>query len=371
VNHAHRPPGQPEAVFDSPASAEGRLDVRAEWQKMLDELSEPACLVDAALEVVALNEAAAQGGVVLGTGIDRTLQALAPPTREPQGAPQALRWQRIEDRRVAGWLIESRREESILEPFAGEPGSATAHRLAANNLRLQEEISRRRKLERQILAVAESEKQRISLELHDGLGQHLTGVSFVARTLADKLRGADHPEAKEAEWLVKLLNEAITRTRALARGLWPVSLERDTLGQSICKLAEDLESIFGVSCAVQVIDEPRIASQFAAHHVFRIVQEAATNAIKHGRARRLTIRLEMVGDEFTFCVINDGLPVDPEQLAAGKGLGVVGMRLRADAVGGHLSIEPLPSGGSEVTLVLPGVASMHALQGENSSERPT
>jgi signal transduction histidine kinase len=135
-------------------------------------------------------------------------------------------------------------------------------------------------------------------------------------------------------------------------------------------MAEDLESIFGVSCAVQVVDEPRIASQFAAHHVFRIVQEAATNAIKHGRARRLTVRLEMVGDAFTFCVINDGLPVDPAQLAAGKGLGVVGMRLRADAVGGHLSIEPLPSGGSEVTLVLPGVASMHTSQGEAGGERP-
>jgi len=158
---------------------------------------------------------------------------------------------------------------------------------------------------------------------------------------------------------VKLLNEAITRTRALARGLWPVSLERDTIVQSIHKLGEDLESIFGVSCAVQIIDEPRIPSQFAAHHVFRIVQEAATNAIKHGHARRLTFRLELVGDEFTFCVINDGLPVDPSQLAAGNGLGVVGMRLRADAVGGHLSIEPLPSGGSEVTLALPGVASTH------------
>src|SRR5207253_5144342 len=126
----------------------------------------------------------------------------------------------------------------------------------------------------------------------------------------------EHADAKEAEWLVRLLTEAITRTRALARGLWPVSLEHDTIGQSIRKLAEDLESIFSVSCVVQVIDEPRIASQFAAHDVFRIVQEAATNAIKHGRARRLTFRLEMIGDDFTFCVINDGLPVDPEQLAA-------------------------------------------------------
>jgi len=358
VNQIDRPSPSPETMFDGAASTEGWVGARAQWQKLLDQSTEPACLVDAALNAVAVNHAASQLGVAPGASIDRILQTLANGST-PRDMQRSLRWQRLDDRYMAGWLIELRSDESVQDQvLPGDTGSTTTQRLATNNLRLQEEISRRRKLERQILAVAENEKQRISLELHDGLGQHLTGVSFVARTLADKLRSAEHEEAKEAEWLVKLLNEAITRTRALARGLWPVSLERDTLGQSIGKLAEDLESIFGVSCAVQVIDEPRIASQFAAHHVFRIVQEAATNAIKHGRARRLTFRLELVGDEFTFCVINDGLPVDPEQLAAGKGLGVVGMRLRADAVGGHLSIEPLPSGGSEVTLALPGVASM-------------
>ncbi|HTT13005.1 MAG TPA: sensor histidine kinase [Burkholderiaceae bacterium] len=331
----------------------------AEWLTLLDQSTGPACLVDAALNAIAVNAAAAQAGLTPGAGIDHVLAALAE-ARPVHDAPRTVRWQRIGDHRIAGWLVEACSEEPGTEAdLQGESGAATTHRLGANNLHLQEEIGRRRKLERQILAVAESEKQRISLELHDGLGQHLTGVSFVARTLADRLGSADHAEAKEAEWLVKLLNEAIIRTRALARGLWPVSLERDTIAHSIHKLGEDLESIFGVSCTVQIVDEPRIPSQFAAHHVFRIVQEAATNAIKHGHARRLTFRLEIVGDDFVFCVINDGLPLDPAQLAAGEGLGVVGMRLRAEAVGGHLSIEPLPSGGSEVTLALPGVAGMH------------
>jgi signal transduction histidine kinase len=357
VNHATVPHG-----FETPPARDGWPDEPT--QRLLDACTEQACILDGSLTVVTVNEAAAQAGIQAGANIDVALHALADVATPPY-AQKSLRWQRIDHAANGAWLIELRFDEPAGEDnTAPEGGPATTHRLATSNLRLQEEIGRRRKLERQILAVAESEKQRISLELHDGLGQHLTGVSFVARTLADKLRSAEHPEAKEAEWLVKLLTEAITRTRALARGLWPVSLERDTPGQSIGKLAEDLESIFGVSCAVQVIDEPRIASQFAAHHVFRIVQEAATNAIKHGRARRLTFRLEMVGEEFTFCVINDGLPVDPEQLAAGKGLGVVGMRLRADAVGGHLSIEPLPSGGSEVKLALPGITSMPTTQRE-------
>jgi signal transduction histidine kinase len=343
---------------DDGVSAGDGDDLRAHWQVALDDWPAPACVVDERLQVVAVNAPAAASGLTVGADVDTVLGALGAPAGAPHDSC-TLRWQPVRDHQVRGWLIGRSDDTSLPAAGTSEPAS-TAQRLAASNLRLQEEISRRRRLERQILAVAENEKQRISLELHDGLGQHLTGVSFVARTLADKLRYAQHAEAQEADWLVRLLNEAITRTRALARGLWPVSLERDSLGQSVRKLAEDLESIFGVSCAVQVVDEPRIASQFAAHHVFRIVQEAATNAIKHGRARRLTFRLEMVGEEFTVCVINDGLPVDPEQLAAGKGLGVVGMRLRADAVGGHLSIEPLPGGGSEVTLSLPGVASVQS-----------
>lgn len=231
-----------------------------------------------------------------------------------------------------------------------------ARRLASTNLKLQEEVQRRGSIERQMLSVAEQEKQHISLELHDGLGQHLTGVSFVARSLAERLHASGRAEAAEADWLVRLLNEAIARTRALARGLWPVSLERDSLSDSVRKLADDLESLYGVSCAVKVADEPQIASHFTAHHVFRILQEAATNAIKHGRARRLTFQFEAVGNSYMFSVINDGLPVNPELLDGAHGIGVFGMRLRADALGGQLSIEPLPNGGAEVTLTLPNLA---------------
>jgi signal transduction histidine kinase len=232
-------------------------------------------------------------------------------------------------------------------------------RLADSNLRLQEEIRRRRLLESQVLSVAEGEKRRISLDLHDGLGQHLTGLAFLARALTDELKTERHRLAADAEWIVHLLNEAISRTRTLARGLWPVNLERESVAASISRLAEDLESIYGVSCAVQAIDSPQIASQVAANHIYRIVQEAANNAIKHGRARRLTFRLETVGESFTVSVLNDGLAIEAAHLARATGLGVIGMRLRAEALGGTLAIEPLPAGGTEVTLSLPGIGIDH------------
>ncbi|HEU0201499.1 MAG TPA: ATP-binding protein [Burkholderiaceae bacterium] len=314
--------------------------------------ADPALLLDDDLHVVASSATVA---ATPGAALAATLRELA---RAEPTSSLALQFARIDDADFDGWLVEPLAAWAPLNRM--EPAEAgvrstedVARRLASTNLKLQEEVQRRGSIERQMLSVAEGEKQRISLELHDGLGQHLTGVSFVARSLAERLHAANRAEAAEADWLVRLLNEAIARTRALARGLWPVSLERDSLSDSIRKLADDLESLYGVSCAVKVIDEPRIPSHFTAHHVFRIMQEAATNAVKHGRARRLTFQFEAVGDAFTFSVLNDGLPIDPELLDGGQGIGVFGMRLRADALGGQLSIEPLPAGGAEVTLTLP------------------
>jgi len=352
MNRTDRPARSPDAaMFDGAAHADGWLGARAHWQKLVDRSTEAAWLVDATLNAVVVNAAAAQAGVTPGANIDRVLSGLA----ENADVPRSLRWQRVENRQLTGWLVELRSDEPAPEASVDESGSATTHRLAANNLRLQEEISRRRKLERQILAVAESEKQRISLELHDGLGQHLTGVSFVARTLADKLRTAEHAEAKEAEWLVKLLNEAITRTRALARGLWPVSLERDTVGQSILKLADDLESIFGVSCTVQVIDEPRIPSQFAAHHVFRIVQEAVTNAVRHAKASRLDIHQHTQRGDIVIEVKDDGCGIKPEDQSGRSAYGIIGMRERAQALGGSVRLRGGP-GGTQVVVRMPATA---------------
>ena len=162
---------------------------------------------------------------------------------------------------------------------------------------------------------------------------------------------------------MRLLNDAISKTRALSRGLWPINLERDSIADSIRRLAEDLESIFNISCAVQVINEPNIMSNAAAHHVFRVLQEAANNAIKHGAARRLAFRFEAVGHDFVISLTNDGVAVDPDSLASGKGLGVVGMRLRADALGATLAIEPVPSGGTEVSLTLVGIGALQAQGG--------
>jgi signal transduction histidine kinase len=302
--------------------------------------------------VVVVNEAAAQAGVSDGASFSDALAVLTEHLDRRGRARRSavpLRVLPVACDDFRGWFVDA----AGALPLEAGADRAISKRLADSNLRLQEEIRRRRTLERQLLSVAEQEKRRLSLELHDGLGQHLAGVAFVVRGLAEAVHAGKTPEASEVDWLQRLINEAVSRTRSLARGLWPASLERGSLGDSIRRFAEDLESIYGISCAVQIEDEPEFAAPTAAYHIFRIVQEASNNAIKHGRARRLEFRIERLGDDFEVTVLNDGLTPDIRQINAARGIGVAGMRLRADAIGGTLSIEPRPAGGAEVSLRLP------------------
>lgn len=322
------------------------------WRQDLLQWPGPALIADQAHRVVAVNEAAAHAGVAasddFAAALARLTEHLDRRGRRRRAA-MPLRVLPVECDDFNGWFVDA----AGALPLDADADRAISQRLADSNLRLQEEIRRRRRLERQMLGVAEQEKRHLSLELHDGLGQHLAGVAFVVRSLADAVRDGKTPDSSEVDWLQRLINEAVARTRSLARGLWPASLERGSLGDSIRRLAEDLESIYGISCAVAIDDEPHLASPAGAYHIFRIVQEASNNAIRHGRARRLEFRIERLGDDYEISVLNDGVALDPAQLASARGIGVAGMRLRADAIGGTLSIEPRPAGGAEVILRLP------------------
>ncbi len=219
--------------------------------------------------------------------------------------------------------------------------------------RLQEEIRQRRLLERQILKLSENDQRSISLELHDGLGQHLSGLAFHARSVADRLAAEASPHADEVARVARLLKEAVAHTRALSRGLWPVSLERDSLPSALRVLAGDMEQTYGVSMSVHADPCLPIESSVAAHHLFRIAQEASSNAIRHGGAQRIVVALEHVAPNAMLTITSDGEALDTSAHGRGMAPGVVGMRLRADALGAEFSLEPLASGGAEVCVIWP------------------
>jgi signal transduction histidine kinase len=297
--------------------------------------------------VVAAGHALERDGVVVGRPLHEALASLA--VESPAFGASVFEIVALDSQ---GTSLRIRRAGDT--PAETASPDAAARHLANVNLKLQTEIRRRRQLERRILSVSETEQRRLSGELHDGLGQHLAAVAYLAGNLANSLREREIPESTDAQWIGRLLKDAVAKTRALSRGLWPVSLERGTLTQTLQQLAEDVDSIYGVRCTVEQVDEPPLLAPAIAHHVFRIIQESVNNATKHGRARRIDIRLERVGAAFAFSVVNDGETVDLDAARAGPGQGLAGMHLRAEAIGARLTMEPVPGGGMEVTLTLGG-----------------
>jgi len=197
-------------------------------------------------------------------------------------------------------------------------------------------------LQQAILKATEREQERIGQELHDGLGQHLTGVAFLAKALERKLADQGAPEAADAEQLVQLINRSVSMTRGLAHGLRPVGDEDNALMVALRQLAIDVSDLFKVESRF-INDAPvLIRSPFVAHHLFRIAQEAVNNALKHGDPSLIEIEFERKthrsgADTIFLRVSNNGAPF-VEGADSSGGMGLAGMRYRAKLIGAKFAL---------------------------------
>jgi len=194
------------------------------------------------------------------------------------------------------------------------------------------------------------EQERISLELHDGLGQHLTGIAFLVKALANKLHARDAPEAVETDQIVALINQAVANTRSLARGLQPVGPEDNALSVALLQLAADISKMYGVTCKFSADDTVLFPSRDDAHHLYRIVQEAVNNAITHGGADKIVIELRQAARSTVLSVINNGSPLVDE--VGHMGLGLFSMRRRARMLRAKFVMENMPLGGVRLRVVM-------------------
>jgi PAS domain S-box-containing protein len=225
--------------------------------------------------------------------------------------------------------------------------------LTAANEQLRQEIEQRKKLERQILSISEQEQRRIGQELHDSLGQQLTGIAFMSRVLEQKLAKGQLPEAAEMAEISKLVNEATNQARGLAKGLHPVDLDRGSLISSLGELALSTQQLFGVKCGFIHDRAIKVSEAQTAVHLYRIAQEAVTNAIKHGRAKRIQIRLTHSDKRGILTIENDGRDFPKQFEKAGTGMGLQIMDHRVDLIGGELTVRKGPKGGAVVTCMFP------------------
>jgi signal transduction histidine kinase len=223
---------------------------------------------------------------------------------------------------------------------------------------LHAEMQERQRLEKEILRISEREQLRIGHDLHDSLCQHLTGIALAGEVLSEQL--AKTPaQAKAANHIVDMVEESIELTRRLARGLHSVEWTEEGFIDALHELASNVTDRFKIACHFECDRPTRALDPDAATHLYRIAQEASTNAAKHGKPSEINIRLQFPQDRVILTVTDDGIGFSPDQ-RAGNGLGLRIMAHRAKVIGADFTIAPLPAGGTGVTCVVPSPSTVES-----------
>jgi len=213
------------------------------------------------------------------------------------------------------------------------------------------EAARSLRLERDMLEAAEREQRRIGQDLHDGLCQHLTGTALASQVLVERL-GADRAAQSEARRIVTLVEDGITLARDIAKGLYPIELRSDGLMEALEGFAANTSHLFGIDCRFECdlpvfVDNPSTAA-----HLYRIAQEAVSNAVRHGRATEIKLLLEESESGIRLRIADNGAGL-PDPFPTHGGMGLRTMADRAKSIGGQFSIKTGLLGGAEVVCVAP------------------
>jgi PAS domain S-box-containing protein len=220
------------------------------------------------------------------------------------------------------------------------------------------DVTERRRLEREILSAAAHEQRRIGQDLHDGLCQHLAGISFATEVLRQKLEARAAPESLSISKIGRMVDDAITQARDLARGLQPVELDANGLSSSLKTLTEKVESIFHVTCLFVSGGPCPVEDNNIATHLYRIAQEAIANAIKHGKARTIVVDLARSAGDLLLMIKDDGVGLRTDNRtrtgSGGAGIGLKTMQYRARVIGGVLEVASSPARGTTILCRLRG-----------------
>jgi PAS domain S-box-containing protein len=214
------------------------------------------------------------------------------------------------------------------------------------------DVTDRKKLEREVLNISTDEQHRIGQELHDGLGQELTGLSYLAKSLHQKLQARGLAEAEAAAELVAGIPQVLSQLHAIVKGLLPLGIDAGDLLPALHVLAANVAERTGVCCRFRSRGRLQLHDDHTAIQLYRVAQEAVNNAVKHAHAGHIDLALTSDRHQIRLEVRDDGVGVDPEaEKASGAGLRI--MRYRAGVIGGTLDIRPRAAGGTLVTCILP------------------
>jgi len=208
-------------------------------------------------------------------------------------------------------------------------------------------IERSRLLEMEIIKISEREQQRIGQDLHDGLCQYFAAVGCAASSLRNDLKELGIPQAEAAGDIAELLRQGVTQTRNVSRGLFPVQMDEAGLESALEELAGNSSQLMNIECSLKCREPVPVYDNIAATQLYRICQEALSNATRHGLATKVDIVLERAGGTVTVRIIDNGKGLPPAG-AKSDGMGMKIMHYRARLIGGRLKISSTPGGGTEV-----------------------
>jgi PAS domain S-box-containing protein len=215
------------------------------------------------------------------------------------------------------------------------------------------DITVARQLQRQLAEVTDREQRRIGSDIHDGMCQLLTATALAAKAVEHRLTQAGVKEARSLAEVVGMVEEANRRSRTIALVLHPVELERSGLMPALNELARQTQEQLGVVCSLQCTAEFGTPTGAKTVHVFRVVQEAISNAVRHGKAKHVAILAGVSGELAEVSVNDDGVGIPVEWPAERTGMGIHLMTYRAQMLGGTLEVVRRPAGGTSVRLMFP------------------
>jgi PAS domain S-box-containing protein len=259
-------------------------------------------------------------------------------------ARRALRGEAFDSVMEAGPVVF----DCSYSPTRDQDGNLTGYIGVATN------ITERNRLERQLLEISDREQARIGQDIHDGLCQHLVSLAFDANALQQALSAQGRPEEDRiARRIAAVLDQTITESRQLSRGLFPVRLETEGLPSALEELATTTRHRFKLRCRFASKGTVAVENSSLATHLYRIAQEAVNNAIRHSRARTISIRLIGHADALELSVEDDGVGLASAQREQAAGMGLHIIEYRARTIGGTLNIGPGRPGGTIVSCCIP------------------
>jgi len=323
--------------------------------KMIESMLEGVALINEAGLIVITNPAFdSLFGHTRGMLIGRTLSSLSD-TIDLVGLPRAT----AND--AGPWPLEfdARRPDGSLVSVAGAI-SRLDDAERRHGLLVLQDVGERKHLERALLEAVSREQDRIGNDLHDGLGQELTGIALMLRCLAGRLQAEHGSAPPEIEGITRLLNNAVENTRSLARGLSPVQLERGGLRDALEGLAMHARNVYGVKAEfTDKLPPTAYVDAEVANHLYRIAQEAVTNAVKHGRAGAVRLHLSAARNKLRLTIADDGCGMAATQSDSrseqrvNQGMGLRIMRYRARIARGDVRFECGQPSGTRVICECP------------------